>query len=277
MTQKHLLFSSLYFLIKNPKFFLIALLLGGLSYTYEVFYARDTMVFGGIPKSDQHFTRIFRNQAYMVGYSDTKGNPLWVVYKLTAPQPNAPRLKRPENFSTDWRNFGFVDANDYTNSGFDRGHMAPNHAIALLYGKQAQVETFLMTNISPQKPTLNQKLWQELEEIELYHFTRNAKELWVFTGPLFDTKATHLKNASWIEIPDAFYKIYVKLLAEGRIETAGFILPQSAKPNEKLSKFSASIDEIEKRSGFDFLHVLENQLEERLEASVDSEAWLKAL
>jgi len=277
MTQKHLLFSSLLFLIKNPKFFLIALLSGGLIYSYEVFYARDTMVFGGIPHSNEHFTRIFRNHAYMVGYSDSKASPLWVVYKLTPPKPNAPHLKRPENFSTDWRNFGFVDTNDYTNSGYDRGHMAPNHAISLLYGKQAQVETFLMTNISPQKPTLNQKLWQELEEKELYHFTRNAKELWVFTGPLFDTQATRLKSASWIEIPDAFYKIYVKILSDGSIETAGFILPQSAKPNEKLSKFSVSIDEIEKRSGFDFLHVLENQLEERLEASVDAEAWLKAL
>lgn len=277
MTRKHLLFSSLRFLFKHPKLFLIALLLGGLSYAYEVFYARDAMVFGGLPKSDVHFTRIFRNQAYMVGYSDTKGNPLWVVYKLTTPHPNAPRLKRPENFSTDWRNFGFIDANDYTHSGFDRGHMAPNHAISLLYGKQAQVETFLMTNISPQKPILNQKLWQELEEIELYHFTRNAKELWVFTGPLFDARTSYLKSASRVEIPDAFYKVYVKILTDGTIETAGFIVPQSVKAHEKLAKFLVSIDEIEKRSGFDFLHVLDNQLEERLEASIDAEVWLKAL
>ena len=277
MTQKHLLFSSLLFLIKNPKFFLIALLLGGLSYTYELFYARDTMVFGGIPKSNEHFTRIFRNHAYMVGYSDSKANPLWVVYKLTPPPLNAPHLKRPENFSTDWRNFGFVDTNDYTHSGFDRGHMAPNHAISLLYGKQAQIETFLMTNISPQKPTLNQKLWQELEEKELYHFTHSAKELWVFTGPLFDTQATHLKSASWIEIPDAFYKVYVKILEDGRIRTAGFILPQTVKGQDSLEKYSVSIDEIERRSGFDFLHTLENTLEEKLEAHSDAKYWIKSL
>lgn len=275
MTQKHLIFSSFFFLFKHPKLFLIALLLGGLSYAYEVFYARDTMVFGGVPKSNEHFTRIFRNQAYMVGYSDRKGNPLWVVYKLTSPYPNEPRLKRPENFSTDWRNFGFIDAKDYTHSGYDRGHMAPSHAIALLYGKQAQLETFLMTNITPQKPTLNQKLWQELEEKELYHFTQNAKELWVFTGPLFDTRSTSLKSSSRIKIPEAFYKVYVKILLDGTIETIGFIIPQSVKANENLTKFSVSINEIEQKSGFDFLHTLEDVLEERLEEHKDVKQWIK--
>ena len=59
---------------------------------------------------------------------------------------------------------------------------------------------------------LNQNLWQFLEEIELYKFTNNAKELWVFTGPLFDEKIKYLKKTSPIEIPDAFYKIYIKIL-----------------------------------------------------------------
>jgi len=277
MRQKHLFISLVLFVFKHPKILLIALLLGGLGYTYELFYARDTMVFGGVPKSNEHFVRVFRNQAYMVGYSDSKGNPLWVVYKLTSPKPNTTALKRPENFSADWRNFYFIQPNDYTNSGYDRGHMAPNHAISVLYGKEAQIETFLMTNISPQKPSLNQKLWQTLEEKELYEFTQNSKELWVFTGPLFDKKSSYLKHSKAVEIPDAFYKFYVKILEDGTIKTAGFILPQTVKPYEKLSKFAVSIDEIEARSGFDFLHVIQDHLENELEANIDVTDWLDAM
>lgn len=276
MKQKHLFISLLFFVFKNPKILLIALLLGGLSYTYELFYARDSMVFGGVPKSNEHFVRVFRNQAYMVGYSDSKGSPLWVVYKLTSPKPNTAVLKRPDNFSADWRNFYFIEPSDYTNSGYDRGHMAPNHAISVLYGKEAQIETFLMTNITPQKPSLNQKLWQALEEKEFYEFTRNAKELWVFTGPLFDNHPSYLKHAHSIEIPDAFYKFYVKILDDGTMKTAGFILPQTAKPHEKLSKFAVSIDEIETRSGFDFLHVIQDHIERELESNVDVSDWLDA-
>lgn len=116
----------------------MALLLGGLSYSYEFFYARDTMSFMGIPRAlddqKEHYTRIFRNEAYMVGYSDIRGNPLWVVYKLLPHSSDTKMLKRPERFERDWRNLWMVGEEDYTRSGYDRGHMAPNYALAQLYG-----------------------------------------------------------------------------------------------------------------------------------------------
>lgn len=263
--------------MRNPKVFLLALLLGGLSYSYELFIAREAMVFEGIPKatynSMQTYTRIFRNNAYMVGYSDIKGNPLWVVYKLTSLSENTPHLKRPESFSADWRNLGLITSSDYTNSGYDRGHMAPNHAISLLYGKQAQVETFLMTNITPQKPSLNQKLWQRLEEMELDSFAPKFKEVWVYTGPLFDEKTTRLKSSYFVEIPDAFYKIYVGVEANGTLKTLAVIVPQNAKANDRMEKYLVSIDEVERRSGFDFLHRLEDTMERRLEKEIDTTPW----
>lgn len=273
--KRSFVISALTFCLKYPKAFLVAFLLGGLSYSYEVFIARDTMSFQGIPTAMQNtsYTRIFRNRAYMVGYSDLKGNPLWVVYKLTPAKENAPHLKRPDGFHADWRNLGFITSGDYTNSGYDRGHMAPNHAISILYGKEAQYETFLMTNITPQKPSLNQKLWQQLEEKELEAFAPKLKALWVYTGPLFDAKVTRLKSSYFVEIPDAFYKMYVGIEEDGTLRTLAFILPQNAKATDRLEKYAVSIDEVERRSGFDFLHELEDEIEEALEKKVDVKAW----
>ncbi len=277
VNRSHILASLLAFFIKNPKVFFVALLLGGLTYSYEIFIARDTMVFQGVPKALEHsmatYTRILRNQAYMVGYSDFKGNPLWIVYKLTPPPQNAQHLKRPDGFGVDWRNLGLITPSDYTNSGYDRGHMAPNHAIALLYGKEAQQETFLMTNITPQKPSLNQKLWQHLEAIELETFAPKFKELWVYTGPLFDAKTVRLKSSHWVEIPDAFYKIYIGITHNGEIRTLAFIIPQNAKSHERLEKYVVSIDDVEYSSGFDFLHQLDDDLEERLESTIELQNW----
>ena len=122
MNKSRFILFFLTLLFKNPKLFLIALLLGGLSYSYEVFFARDTMVFQGVPRSIESslgtYTRIFRNHAYMVGYSDLKGNPLWVVYALTPPS-NTTFHKRPDSFNSDWRNFGLIASSDYTNSRYD--------------------------------------------------------------------------------------------------------------------------------------------------------------
>ncbi len=275
--KRSFIISALTFCIKNPKAIFLALLLGGLFYSYEVFIARDTMSFQGIPIAMQNtpstYTRIFRNSAYMVGYSDLKGNPLWVVYKLTPADENAAHLKRPDGFHSDWRNMGLVTSSDYTNSGYDRGHMAPNHAIALLYGKEAQYETFLMTNITPQKPSLNQKLWEHLEAMELEVFAPKFKTLWVYAGPLFDQKVTRLKSSYFVEIPDAFYKIYVGIEESGEIKSLAVIVPQNAKANDRLEHYVVSIDEVERRSGFDFLHELDDTIENTLEKKIDIKSW----
>ncbi len=272
MRNSRLLISLIEFFVKNPKAILIALLFGGLNYSYELFFARDTMSLYGVPKaiefSSSTFTRTFRNDAYMVGYSDLRGNPLWVVYKLTPPKADNERLKRPDGFSADWRNFWLITQNDYTNSGFDRGHMAPNHAISTLYGAQAQKETFLMTNITPQRPSLNQKLWKQMEIKELDEFTLKFKELWVYTGPIFEGKTKRLKSSMLVEIPDAFYKIYVGVKENSELKALAFIVPQNAKESDRLEKYAVSIDEVQRKSGFDFLHELEDGLEKKLESKV---------
>jgi len=50
---------------------------------------------------------------------------------------------------------------DYRGSGFDRGHLAA----AANHKKSPNVlqETFLLSNICPQHPGLNRKLWKSLE------------------------------------------------------------------------------------------------------------------
>ena len=256
---------------KNPMLLLIAAVAALAFYANELLFERDKMTYMGIPKarelSADTFTRTFRNQGYMVGYSDLRGNPLWVVYKLNKIAPGAPSHKRPDSFSPDWRNLTFVNSGSYTGSGYDRGHMAPNSAISKLYGKGAQKETFLMTNITPQRASLNQHAWQRLEEMEREVLASKFDELWVFTGPIFDEKRERLKSSMKVEIPDAFYKVFAGVGKGGKPQLLAFVFPQNARKNAKLEKFIVSVDEVEKLSGFDFFHELDDELERNLEAA----------
>jgi endonuclease G, mitochondrial len=169
-------------------------------------------------------------------------------------------------FKTDIRNLTFISHSDYTNSGYDRGHMAPNYAISRLYGKSAQEDTFLMTNITPQKPNLNQKIWKDLEELEFDQFSQKFKEMWVFTGPVFDENIERLKSSFFVEIPDAFYKIYVGIDDDNELHTLSFMIPQHVKNSAKIKNFITTIDEIEELTKIDFLHKLDDDLEDRLES-----------
>ena len=233
----------------------------------------DTAVsFQGFPQAAQKEVQFLQNQAFSVGYSNQRGNPLWVVYKIHPIPVKLPPLERPTRFSTDKRVQNQVKHNDYNKSGYDRGHSAPNFAISALYGKQAQLETFLMTNITPQTPALNRKLWQRLEAAEISYFTKLAPTIWVTTGTIFDNNIETLKTAPNVEIPDAFFKVYA-MQKDGKIYLLAFIMPQAVKGNEPLDKYLVSVDKVEALTGLDFFAALDDSTENALEAAVVPAPW----
>ena len=274
----YLLLRVINMLYRKPLTVLFLLIVVGGGYTYEVQIARPAQIFKGLPVATQWqhpFTwfRVFRNAHFMLGYSDIRGNPLWVTYQLKKPEKNAAHHQRPSHFKSDWRSINKVQSKDYKGSGYDRGHMAPNYAISTLYGKQAQLNSFLMSNIVPQKPKLNQKLWQRLEEVEVKHFTKLKGKLSVITGPVFDADIQRLKNTWNVEIPDAFFKIYILDRGLCAPLVLAFLMPQNVKGNESLSRYVVSIDQIEERTGLDFFSQLGDALEVKLEASTKPEVW----
>ena len=263
-------------LLRNPKLWIFALIGVAIWYAYESWYVRPQMAYMGVPEIVQPqpaygISHILRYDGFMLEYSEALKNPLWVTYKVGAKKFDSG--KRPSRFRSEPFSLSRTDHDDYTGSGYDRGHMAPNYVIATRYGRQAQLDTFTMTNISPQKPNLNQKSWQRLEEVVANDFSKKYGEFWVVTGPIFDSEPKTLKNSS-VAVPVAFYKILIRPSTEVQPANAlAFIFPQSAKANASLSKFVTTIDEIEERTGIDFFAELDDEFENLLESSKTPKAW----
>lgn len=263
---------------KHPVLMLIILGLSLGGYGYEVKVARPALLYQGAPqardaKNSDTWFRILRNHGFILGYSDLRGNPLWVEYALT-PAENTSSLKRPNHFETDWRSINRISHESYQKSGYDRGHMAPNYAMSHLYGREGQANSFLMTNITPQKPKLNQQLWQRLEEAEIKHFAKIFGKVWVVTGPVFSGTVERLTSDLTVEIPDAFYKIYITEATLGKPSIAlGFLVPQTVNGKEPLTQFLTSIDNIEAQTGLDFFAQLDDRTEVALEAAIEPLPW----
>jgi endonuclease G len=267
---------ALFRLIRRfPLLSLLVLIIGLGAYVYQ---SRDNLLYQGEPKATSGgmntWFRTFRNHGFIVGYSDIRGNPLWVEYALHPVDESIASLPRPSHFVTDWRAINRVSHNDYIKSGYDRGHNAPNYAMSHLYGKAGQSDSFLMTNISPQKPRLNQQFWQRLEEVEIKYFTKLADKVWVITGPVFTGSVERLSSSWTVEIPDAFYKMYItEAKPDQPSKVLAFLVPQTVKGHEPLAQFVTSIDNIEAQTGLDFFSDLDDVIETRLEASVEPQAW----
>ncbi|MDO9048843.1 MAG: DNA/RNA non-specific endonuclease [Methylobacter sp.] len=264
---------------KYPVLLLIILGLGLGGYGYEVKIARPALLYQGAPQSrdakniDTWF-RILRNDGFILGYSDLRGNPLWVEYALTDRAANTPSIKRPNRFETDWRSINRVSHESYQKSGYDRGHMAPNYAMSHLYGREGQADSFLMTNITPQKSKLNQQLWQRLEEAEVKHFAKIFGKVWVITGPVFSGTVERLTSDLTVEIPDAFYKIYMAEATPNKPPIAlAFLIPQTVNGKEPLAQFVINIDSIEAQTGIDFFVELDDRIEAHVEATIEPLPW----
>jgi endonuclease G len=241
-------------------------LYAGADYVRATLPGDKTHVYGGAPAGAA--LRVLANTGYVVGYSDALGNPLWAAYRLTdAPLKSSP--PRPDDFAVDARTVARIEPSVYNRSGYDRGHLAPNYAIAARYGKSAQEETFLMSNITPQKHGLNAGLWKALEQKIATNYPGRFGEVWVLAGPVFGARPEKLQRR--VAVPEACYMIIVDE-SDGRVRAEAFLFPQE--PVEgSLDRYLTSIDEIERRTGLDFLRDLPDDAENALEVRQVERVW----
>ena len=225
-------------------------------------------IYGGLPKTSLQLT-LLKNKGYLVGYSEKHKDPAWVAYRLFKVE-NPQTHPRPSRFITDSRTQAKVKHDDYTGSGYDRGHMAPNYAIDVYHGKDGQRETFLMSNICPQKPKLNRRVWEHLERTEIRDYAVRFEDIWVIDGPIFDDQPEKLPAGG--DVPSQFFNIIVDE-ENGRPRMLAFIIPQGVEGDEQLRMFLVSVDAIEKLTGLDFFTDLPKEEERKLEAAVPKEIW----
>ncbi len=232
----------------------------------------DRLIFGGAPRAapgagDEVRFTVLKNKGYIVGYSDARRDPLWVAYRVF--HTDTPYdLPRPSGFSADPRTAARVKETDYARTGYDRGHMAPNSDIMRDYGKEAQLETFLLSNICPQSPELNERVWERLEADER-KYADTLEEVWVIDGPIFAdlNGGPTPRLASGIAVPAAFYKILIdeEGRAGGKPRIFSVIMPQDVKGTELPQQFLTTVSEIQKETHLDFFWKMDAQTQAELE------------
>lgn len=140
---------------------------------------------------------------FSVLYSGVSKTPIWVAEYLN-PERLSVKIKREDHFHEEERILSAHRATlaDYRGSGYDRGHMAPN---ADMNNTDAQYDSFALTNMVPQAPKNNQGVWRELEEATRSIVTKHQQEVYVVTGPTFET--SQLKQiGQGVLVPTAVYK-----------------------------------------------------------------------
>jgi DNA/RNA endonuclease G (NUC1)/PKD repeat protein len=227
------------------------------------------------PSNHVHY--LIQRTVEAIDYSDTNGCPNWASWDLTASDyvVNGPRSS---SFFADTSlpaGFHVVHPNDYTNTGYDRGHMCTSADRTDNTTDNDLV--FLMSNIIPQNPNQNQGVWGDFEDY--CRSLISTQELLITCGPRNFGTTTIV--GGYVYVPSNTWKIAVCVPLGGgtalsRITNANpasirVIAVDIANTNQSnpWTSFVTSAKQIQQFTGFTFFSALPNNLAWVLRSKVD--------
>ena len=217
---------------------------------------------------------------YSLEYSYKYKHSYWIAYRFD--NTTGGNVGRNEAYKPDPELASQYAAkhNDYTNSGYTRGHLCASSDRQ--YSKEANQQTFYMSNISPQSGNgFNQSgsAWNTGEDkVQAwgYNISRSTDTLYVVKGGTIGEGMIkgYIKNE--IAIPKYFF-MAVLFRSGDNYKAIGFYMPHENlkdDPDKKdPKKYLMSIDALEQETGIDFFHNLPDNIENTVEATYNVNDW----
>lgn len=229
---------------------------------------------------------------YVLSYSRDRSQAIWVAWHLhtswLGTTPRQDDFREDPALPGSWPH---VQDNDYSGTGFDRGHHCPSADRTLTVADNSS--TFLMTNILPQAPWNNQGPWAALESYCNNSLVEGQnKELYIYmggsgqggSGSNGGTTNTIPITGGSITVPSETWKVIMVLDAAGgndvaRVTTSTRLIavrmPNTQvfgpPPGPPWTNYRVSVDEIETLTGFDFFSNVPVAIQAVIEAVVDNQ------
>ena len=224
---------------------------------------------------------------YAMEYSKEKMHSRWVAYRYDS------KLKaQVTSRSDEWGVEPFYNNNKTYQiatgffGGYNRGHLVGS--AERLYSREANVQTFYMSNMSPMNGNFNSIYWGEIETL-VRNWGRNCgagDTLYVVKGGTLDSllTTTTVKNTLGetvqMAVPKYYYIAVLSLSSEGKAKAIGFWIEHKDFKDSSLSNLkkirqaaACTIDELEERTGIDFFCNVPDCIENIVEARYTRSSW----
>lgn len=228
----------------------------------------------GTPKDDTpNNDNIFQRPQYIFSYDNSRNTTNWVAWELSDSwYGDEPRYEG--TFKTDpllpdsWYK---VRHDDYTHSGYDRGHLVRSEERTL--NGEDNFSTFYTTNILPMTPDLNRGPWLDLEyELEEYLKENPDVRAQVYSGGIFTTDST-IMGKGVVPVPDTLWKAVYLYKHEGfaydnAVAVIGVKMPNiQGIRSVDWQDYTVVIDAIEDSTGYDLFISMIGSIEDRHESA----------
>lgn len=211
--------------------------------------------------------QIVKHFAYTLSYNEEHELASWIYYTLKGSYTLG-KEKRTDDFREDPAvRTQSAEPEDYKLSGYDRGHLVP--AGDMKWNKKAMSESFLMSNIAPQTHAFNAGIWETLES-QVRSWAKIDSQIYIVTGPVLQGNLKII-GENKVTVPEYFYKAILDV-TEPELKCIAFIIPNKGSKQPVLD-FAVTVDSLEALTQTDFFPGLPDDLETRLESSIDKKLW----
>ncbi len=207
-----------------------------------------------------------RHSLFTLSYNEGNELASWVAYALTPDMAKATGIVKEKYIQDPLVSTGSSSPRDYRDAGFVMAQLVP--AEDMMTDPAAAAETYLMSNIVPQKVGFNKYLWKGLEPL-IREWAKEGNTLYIAAGPVLADGPFGTFGENKVAIPSRYYKVILDTMGERAI---GFMFRVNTSSGT-LNSYAVSVDEVEKITGIDFFINVPDELEERLESVLDRSKW----
>ena len=234
-------------------------------------------------------TNGYRARNYSICYDTKRLVSLWVAYPLCSMYTKK-NVSRTDEWAYDpllgtdssapFSYYGRLSPGSKENDPYARGHQLPS--ADRLCCREANVQTFYGTNMTPQLFDHNGGIWSDLEG-KVRNIAEKSDTTYVVTGCIVEGgKTVYDFDDKKMTVPTAYFKAllrYSRSSTLGQWNAAAFYLEHRVYSESLGKQHSMSIDELEEITGMDFFVNLKDKVGEEqakaIEAAdpADSSVW----
>lgn len=169
-----------------------------------------------------------------------------------------------------------TELEQYRRSGYDRGHICPS--ADRLNSKDANEQTFYLSNMHPQINAFNAGVWLNMEnKIRVWNQPSFRDTLYVVKGGTIDGDDKIIRiTDKGLPVPKYFFMAILcknKDSSQSGYKAMAFWVEHTANQDTDLRKYMISIDELEEKTGIDFFCNLPDDIEEKVEGNLVPASW----
>lgn len=216
---------------------------------------------------------------YSAEYDCTKKHTRWVAFTFdnVSNKKNTDRSNKwgnDPNVPTAYRTY----ANDYS-SPYNKGHLVASADRYIT--REANVQTFYYSNMSPQITSFNGGIWNQMEEkVRTWAKNLNASDtVYVVKGGKIDgtiADGTLIEyTGNNVAVPQNYFMAVLSLKGgtAPQYKAIAFYINQKTYKDKSISSYVVSIDELEQETNIDFFHNLPDEIENEVEKSYNKSDW----